>query len=392
VRIAISGAGVAGSALAHWLHRTGHRPTLIEQAPSFRAGGYMIDFWGVGYQAARRMGIEQQVRAAGYQVRSVRSVGPRGEVKADLGVDAFRRMIGEDFTSLPRGDLAAAVYRTVRDDVETVFGDTIAAIEEHDDGVRLTFANAAPRDFDLLIGADGLHSNVRSLAFGPEDRFERYLGCHVAACVVDGYRPRDDLVYVTYNRPGRQVARFALRGDRTMFLFVFRADRDSAGASPMEQLHRQFGDAGWECPQILEAAANADDLYVDVVSQIRMPQWSRGRVSLIGDAAACISLLGGEGTGLAMAEAYVLAGELRRAGADHRHAFERYEQRLRPLIESKQAGAVRFIGFFTARTRFGLWFRNVAMRAMNFPLLTRLFAGEIRDDFELPDYGMTLGR
>jgi 2-polyprenyl-6-methoxyphenol hydroxylase-like FAD-dependent oxidoreductase len=392
VRIAISGAGVAGSALAHWLHRTGHRPTLIEQAPSFRAGGYMIDFWGVGYQAARRMGIEQQVRAAGYQVRSVRSVGPRGEVKADLGVDAFRRMIGEDFTSLPRGDLAAAVYRTVRDDVETVFGDTIAAIDEHDEGVRLTFANAAPRDFDLLIGADGLHSTVRGLVFGPEDRFEHYLGCHVAACVVDGYRPRDDLVYVTYNRPGRQVARFALRGDRTMFLFVFRADRDSAGASPMEQLHRQFGDAGWECPQILEAAANADDLYVDVVSQIRMPQWSRGRVSLIGDAAACISLLGGEGTGLAMAEAYVLAGELRRAGADHRHAFERYEQRLRPLIESKQAGAVRFIGFFTARTRFGLWFRNVAMRAMNFPLLTRLFAGEIRDDFELPDYGMTLGR
>jgi 2-polyprenyl-6-methoxyphenol hydroxylase-like FAD-dependent oxidoreductase len=392
VRIAISGAGVAGSALAHWLHRTGHRPTLIEQAPSFRAGGYMIDFWGVGYQAARRMGIEQQVRAAGYQVRSVRSVGPRGEVKADLGVDAFRRMIGEDFTSLPRGDLAAAVYRTVRDDVETVFGDTIAAIDEHDEGVRLTFANAAPRDFDLLIGADGLHSTVRGLVFGSEDRFEHYLGCHVAACVVDGYRPRDDLVYVTYNRPGRQVARFALRGDRTMFLFVFRADRDSAGASPMEQLHRQFGDAGWECPQILEAAANADDLYVDVVSQIRMPQWSRGRVSLIGDAAACISLLGGEGTGLAMAEAYVLAGELRRAGADHRHAFERYEQRLRPLIESKQAGAVRFIGFFTARTRFGLWFRNVAMRAMNFPLLTRLFAGEIRDDFELPDYGMTLGR
>ncbi len=392
MRIAISGAGVAGSALAHWLHRTGHRPTLIEQAPSFRAGGYMIDFWGVGYQAARRMGIEQQVRAAGYQVRSVRSVGPRGEVKADLGVDAFRRMIGEDFTSLPRGDLAAAVYRTVRDDVETVFGDTIAAIDEHDEGVRLTFANAAPRDFDLLIGADGLHSTVRGLVFGPEDRFEHYLGCHVAACVVDGYRPRDDLVYVTYNRPGRQVARFALRGDRTMFLFVFRADRDSAGASPIEQLYRQFGDTGWECPQILEAAANADDLYFDVVSQIRMPQWSRGRVILIGDAAACISLLGGEGTGLAMAEAYVLAGELRRAGADHRHAFERYEQRLRPLIESKQAGAVRFIGFFTARTRFGLWFRNVAMRAMNFPLLTRLFAGEIRDDFELPDYGMTLGR
>ena len=347
----------------------------------------MIDFWGVGYQAAQRMGIEEQVRAAGYEIQCVRSVGSRGEVKADLRVEVFRRIIGDDFTSLPRGDLAAAVYRTIEGDVETLFSRSIAALDEHDDGVRVTFDNAESREFDLIIGADGLHSNARSLVFGPESRFEHYLGCKVAACVVEGYRPRDELVYVTYNQPGRQVARVALRGDRTMFLFVFRSGRTGTN-SVHDELRRQFGSAGWECPAILDAVDRAEDIYFDVVSQIRMDRWSRGRVLLIGDAAGCISLLGGEGTGLAMTEAYVLAGELNRADGDYHRAFDEYERRLHPFVQSKQTSAARFVGFFTARTRRGLWFRNVAMRAMNFAPLTALFAGEVRDDFDLPDYGI----
>ena len=387
MRIAISGAGVAGAALAHWLNRTGHTPTMIEQAPTFRTGGYMIDFWGVGYQVAKRMGIEDTVHTAGYQIEWLRSVGSRGEVKADVDVDVFRRMIGDDFTSLPRGDLAAAIYTTIEDKVETIFGDSIASIDQHSAGVRLSFEKGAPRDFDLVIGADGLHSNVRRLVFGAE-RLEHYLGCKVAACVVDGYQPRDELAYVTYSTPGRQLARCALRGDRTMFLFIFRAEHDSAGASPKDQLRYEFSDVGWECREILATLDDVDDLYFDVVSQIRMDDWSRDRVLLIGDAAGCISLLGGEGTGLAMTEAYVLAGELVRTGTDYRRAFEAYEAHLRPFIKTKQAAAVRYIPFFATKTRFGLWFRNVAMRTMNFGPLATLFAGSVRDDFELPEYGI----
>ncbi|MGO9928752.1 MAG: FAD-binding domain [Mycobacterium sp.] len=388
MRIALSGAGVAGAALAHWLYRTGHTPTVIEQAPKFRTGGYMIDFWGVGYQVAKRMGIEDPIRAAGYQIEWLRSVGSRGEIKADVDVDVFRRMIGDDFTSLPRGDLAAAIYATIEDKVETIFGDSIATVDEHSDGVRLRFEKGAPRDFDLVIGADGLHSNVRRIVFGPEEDFEHYLRCRVAACVVDGYRPRDELVYVTYSTPGRQLARFALRGDRTMFLFIFRAEHGSAAVAPKDQLRNEFGDVGWEGREILARLDDVDDLYFDVVSQIRMDRWSRGRVLLIGDAAGCISLLGGEGTGLAITEAYVLAGELARGRGDFRRAFDAYEARLRPFIKTKQAGAVRYIPFFATRTRFGLWFRNVAMRTMNFGPLATLFAGSVRDDFELPDYGI----
>ena len=171
----------------------------------------------------------------------------------------------------------------------------------------MTFDRGRARDFDLVIGADGLHSNVRRLVFGPGENFEHYLGCKVAACVVDGYRPRDELVYVTYNTPGRQVARFALRGDRTMFLFVFRAEHEtSADCHQSSSCASSSATPDGNVRSILAALDDVDDLYFDVVSQVRMDRWSQGRVLLIGDAAGCISLLGGEGTGLAMTEAYVL--------------------------------------------------------------------------------------
>ncbi|GAB3217004.1 FAD-binding domain [Mycolicibacterium hippocampi] len=385
MKIAISGAGVAGAALAHWLHRTGHTPTLIEQAPQFRTGGYMIDFWGVGYRVARLMGLEDQIVAAGYDIKSIRSVGANGNTKADVDAEVFRNISGADFTSLPRGDLAGAIYDTIEGKIDTRFGDSITSLVDRPGAVGVTFEHAPPDEFDLVIGADGLHSNVRRLVFGPDEAFEHYLGCKVAACVVDGYRPRDELVYVTYNTPGRQVARFALRGDRTMFLFVWRAGHDDR-RPPKDQLRNTFGDAGWECEQILAAVDTVDELYFDVVSQIKMDRWSQGRVLVIGDAAGCISLLGGEGTGLAMTEAYVLAGELQRAEGDHRLAFGRYEDRLRPFIAGKQAGAERMLGFFATRTRFGLWFRNFAMNMMDVGPLAKLFAGSVRDNIDLPDY------
>jgi 2-polyprenyl-6-methoxyphenol hydroxylase-like FAD-dependent oxidoreductase len=392
MRVAISGAGVAGPALAYWLRRTGHEPTLIERAPCFRTGGYVIDFWGVGYRVAAKMGIETAVRDAGYQMKSLRLLDGHGHARADVGVDALRRAAAGSYTSVPRGDLAAAIYSALDDQVETIYSDAITAAEQWSGGIRLEFEKSSEREFDLLVGADGLHSNVRALIFGPEAQFARHLGCQVVAGVVAGYRPRDELVYVTYNVPGRQVGRFAMRGDRTLFLFIFRSDdvpEVADAAACKAQLHREFGSAGWECPQILDALDTADDLYFDVVSQIRMDRWSRGRVALVGDAAACVSLLAGEGTGLAITEAYVLAGELARAGADHREAFGAYERRLRPFITGKQDGATKFVSFFTPRTSMGIWFRNVAMRAMNLPpVADAVLARSLRDDLELPDYAI----
>jgi 2-polyprenyl-6-methoxyphenol hydroxylase-like FAD-dependent oxidoreductase len=392
VRIAISGAGVAGPTFAYWMRRAAHDVTLIESAPSFRTGGYVIDFWGLGYRIAEKMGIESAIRAKGYEVESLRAVGADGRTRARLEVGSIRRATEGKYISLARGDLAATIYQTVENDIETIYSDSITGIDERPDAVGLTFASAPPREFDLLVGADGLHSRVRELTFGPETACTRYLGCQVAACVVEGYRPREELVFVTYNVPGRQVGRFALRDDRTLFLFIFHSDEPNAPdglEAGKARLRSEFADAGWECPQILAALDEVDDLYFDTVSQVRLDRWCTDRVALVGDAAACVSLLAGEGTGLAMVEAYVLAGELQRAGSDFGQAFKEYETRLRPFIEDKQDRASTFVSFFAARTRPGIWLRNIGLQAMNLPIVGDLTLNRmLRDDIELPDYAV----
>jgi 2-polyprenyl-6-methoxyphenol hydroxylase-like FAD-dependent oxidoreductase len=390
MRVAISGAGVAGPAFAHWMRRAGHEVTLIEAASSFRTGGYLIDFWGLGFSIAEKMGIVEDIRKVGYQIQELHAVGPDGRTNASLNVDTIRRATNDRYISVARGDLAAAIYRTVENDIETIYSDTITAIEDEPDHVSVRFKHARPRDFDMVIGADGLHSTVRELVFGPERIFARYLGCQVAACVIEGYRPRDELVYVTHNLAGRHIGRFALDDDRTLVLFIFRSSSpyipgslDSCKAL----LRSHFTDAGWESPQILAALDDVDDIYLDVVSQIRMDRWYSGRVALIGDAAACVSLLAGEGTGLALAEAYVLAGELAMAQGDPSRAFAAYQSRLHRFIEDKQDSAIKFVSLFATRTKVGIWLRNTGIRAMNLPFVGDMVVSRaLRDDIDLPDY------
>lgn len=390
MRIAINGAGVAGPALAFWLRRGGHEVTLIEQAESLRAGGYIVDFWGVGYTVAERMGLLPQVLDAGYRVEAVRMVDEAGRKVAGFSADVFRRAVGERFTSLARGDLASIIFRSIEAETEVLFGDAIDGLEQHDAGVRATLASGGEREFDLVAGADGQHSAIRELVFGSEARFEAALGYYVAACEVEGYRPRDELTYLTYAMPGREVARFAMRGDRTLFLFVFAAEQldGEAPGDPRAVLRRVFGGQGWETPQILDAVDVAGDVYFDRMSQIALPHWSKGRVVLLGDAASCVSLLAGEGAGLAMTQAYVLGAELAAAGADHVRAFQRYEQRLQPFLAAKQKSARRFAAYFAPKTKLGVWVRNQAANILDLPVIGQaLAARDLRDDFELPDYG-----
>jgi 2-polyprenyl-6-methoxyphenol hydroxylase-like FAD-dependent oxidoreductase len=244
------------------------------------------------------------------------------------------------------------------------------------------------------VGADGLHSRARELAFGPECRYERYLGQKAAAFQVQGYRPRDELVYVMYSQVGQQVARFAMRDDRTMFLFTF-ADPDPRVPSTIEDqravLRERFNQSGWECPDILEALDSANDLYFDRVSQIVMSpaegRWTRGRVTLVGDAAAAISLLGGQGAALAMIGAYILAGELSRAGGDVVAACHRYQRRFGAFIGMKQRAARRFAGVFAPRSKRSLFLRNQIMRLLTIPSVAALTAGRgFSDRISLPDY------
>jgi 2-polyprenyl-6-methoxyphenol hydroxylase-like FAD-dependent oxidoreductase len=389
-RILISGAGIAGPTLAFWLRAAGFEPTLVERAPALRKGGYVIDFWGFGYDLAERMGLIGEINHTGYHVQEVRIVDDQGRRLAGFGTRVFEELTGGRFVTLPRSELSRLVFEKIENATEVIFGDEIIELRERPDDVVVRFRHSGERRFDLVVGADGLHSVVRSLAFGPQHRFEKRLGYVVAAFETDGYRPRDEDTYLMYGQPGRMVGRFTLRDDRTLFLFIFAAGAASLPATLDGQkamLREIYGGRTWECPRILGELDRANELYIDNISQIRMDGWSRGRVALVGDAAFCVSLAAGQGSALAMTSAYVLAGELAGAGGRYHEAFGRYEALLRDFIAQKQRGAARFAGAFAPRTKWGLHFRNQVIKAFAIPGLARLaVGGDIVDHLELPAY------
>lgn len=386
----ISGAGIAGPTLAFWLKVAGFEPTLIERSPRLRTGGYVIDFWGLGYDIAERMRLISEIQGVGYHAREFRIVDDDGARLAGFGTSVFRRLTNGRYVTLGRSDLSQLLFEKVKRTSEVIFGDEIVGIEERDEYVSVKFERGGCRQFDLVVGADGLHSRVRNLAFGSMDRFERRLGYAVAAFQVSGYRRRDEGVYLMYGQPGRMLSRFALRDDRTLFLLVFATAAETLPSTLTGQkalIESLYGDDRWESRQILEELDRSRELYLDRVSQIRMPNWSSGRIALVGDAAFCVSLLAGQGTALAMTGAYILAGELARAGGHHEKAFRRYETLLRPYIDIKQDGAERFARAFAPTTRWGLWFRNQVIKAFAVPGLAKVAVGkEITDALDLPMY------
>jgi 2-polyprenyl-6-methoxyphenol hydroxylase-like FAD-dependent oxidoreductase len=389
VDVLISGAGIAGPTLAFWLMKYGFAPTLVENAPALRTGGYVIDFWGLGYDIAEKMGLLPDIARIGYHVHELRIVDDRGRRLSGFGVRVFRELTGGRYITLGRSDLSKLIFDRISGSCEIIFGDSITSLrEEHE--VHVEFEHGGERRFDLVIGADGLHSRVRKLVFGPQDRYETDLGYRVAAFETAGYRPRDELVYTVYSAPGRQVGRFALHDDRTLFLFIFDGggEPDAHGVAAQKAILRKaFEGDGWELPRILAALDTCNDLYFDRVSQIRMDAWSHGRVALVGDAGFCVSLLAGQGSALAMTAAYVLAGELATSPSRPQVAFRRYEDRLRPFIHAKQRAAERFAAAFVPRTRPGVFFRNQVIKTFRVPAIASIAIGrDIRDQLELPQY------
>lgn len=388
--VLICGVGIAGPTLAYWLKAAGFEPVLLERAPALRSGGYVIDFWGHGYDLAERMGLIGEINRAGYHMRELRFVNRAGARIAGFGTAVFSELTGGRYVTLPRSALSQLLFEKVRNNVEAIFDDEVVALDPRTDCIRVTLKHAGERRFDLLVGADGLHSSVRNLAFGPQSQFEKHLGYVVAAFETYGYRPRDEGIYMIYGEPGRMLGRVTLRDDRTLFLFTFAANRAGLPDTIEAQkalLRDLYGRGGWECTKCLWALDGANQLYFESISQIRMQNWSHGRIALVGDAAFCASLLAGQGSALAMIAAYVLAGELGAAHGQHQQAFANYEARLRSYINTKQRGAERFAGAFAPRTRTGLYFRNMVIKAFAIPGLARFAVGrDIADRIALPDY------
>ena len=390
MRVLIVGAGIAGPTLAYWLRRDGHEVTLVESAPKLRKGGYLVDFWGAGFDVAERMGIVLRLMRDGYVIKELREVSAGGWTLARVDPAKMIDATGGRYVSIARSDLSAAIFDCLDDEVETIFGDTVTALDDDGQRIRAEFRHSAPREFDLVFGADGLHSTVRSLVFGPEANFERHVGLVVCALELEGYRPRNELVAITQTTIGVQTMRLSLRNDKTLVLFTFRDDQPIPlhdVAAQQQLLRTRLGRIGGEVPRILEQLSQAKTFYMDRASQIRMPSWSRGRIALLGDAAAAPSLLAGQGSALAMVEAYVLAAQLRRTPNNHKEAFKSYQQLLQPMVQEKQDAALRLDTAFAPATRKQLWLRNITLRLMGLPVVANLAMGRsLRDPIELPTW------
>ena len=388
MKVLIVGAGIAGPTLAYWLLRAGHETTLVERAPQPRRGGYLVDLWGAGFDVAERMGIVPELRRLGYVLIEARAVDRDGHRVASLKPSVIMGATHR-YVSIARSELAAVIYDALDGSAELIFDDTVDALVDDGERVRVRFESGQARDFDLVVGADGLHSRVRRLAFGPEKAFEKYLGIVIAAFDAQGYRPRDELIAMMHAEVGFQVMRLSLRDDVTLFLFTVRhhdtvPTDDRAAQEAL--LRTRLANTGWETPAILDRMPQARTFYFDSVSQIRMPSWTRGRVALVGDAAACPSFLAGQGSALAMVESYTLAAELSGC-SDHREAFARYEERLTPFLRSKQNAAAGLGVAFAPNSRLQLLLRNTVMRMMGLPKVADLAMGKsFRDAVELPTF------
>ncbi|MFE6701018.1 FAD-dependent monooxygenase [Streptomyces sp. NPDC057718] len=338
--VLISGASIAGPALAFWLNRYGFEVTVVEKAGALRDGGYPIDVRGTALDVVRRMGILPRLREAHIDLRRLTFLDENGAEVASVDPHAVTGGVGGQDLEVRRGALAGALHAAVLDDVEFLFDDSVDTLGQHPHGVDVTFRGGGARTFDLVVGADGLHSHTRGLLFGPEEQFHRYLGYCFAGFTL---RNTFGLVRETtmWNAPSRAAVLYAVGEGDDVHGFLnfarpeppFAAFRDPEAQRGL--VEAVFADAGWEVPGMLAAMRDADDLFFDAVSQIRMPRWSSGRVALVGDAAYAPSFLTGQGSSLALVGAYMLAGSLA-AERDHAAGFAAYERDSRTFVTLNQ--------------------------------------------------------
>jgi 2-polyprenyl-6-methoxyphenol hydroxylase-like FAD-dependent oxidoreductase len=349
-RVLISGASIAGPALALWLVRYGFTVTLVEKASEVRRGGQAVDFKGVTHRTVLdRMGILEEVRQARFPSNGDGIIVDLNGRKVATVPAEFSG--GE--IEIARGDLARILYERTAASCEYIFDDSITSLRENADGVDVTFVRSAPRAFDLVIGADGIHSNVRKVAFGPEADYVHFLGYYYALAQLECAARDEDLMY---NEPGRMAS---IGGPKAPAFFVFASEPLQYDRDNIEQQQRLLTSAyrggAWRIPELLEALPGATEFYMDSVSRVTTDRYSRGRIALLGDSAYG-NTLGGFGTGLAIVGAYVLAGELLQTRGDYEIAYARYEAKFRGYAKVSQK--VNAGTLLAPTTRFGLYARN----------------------------------
>jgi 2-polyprenyl-6-methoxyphenol hydroxylase-like FAD-dependent oxidoreductase len=369
-RVLISGASVAGPVLAYWLNRFGFHPTVVEHTAELRfgSGGHAVDLFGPALQIIEWMGALAQVSDARTRTEIISFIreGHRPiDVSAELGSEG----VSERHVEIMRGDLARIIYEAGRDDIEYVFGDSIATLHQNEQGVEVTFDHGSARTFDLVIGADGLHSITRRLAFGDELKFLHFLGGYLAVFTAPNYLDLHQRM-LGFGDVGRTAAIYPVRETgQARVLLLWRTptqhDYDRHDVAAERRLIRgMFGDMGWEVPRLLTELEHADDLYLDSISTVIMDTWTRDRITLVGDAGYSPGPAVGGGTSLAVVGAYVLASELAAWSGDHLRGLAAYEQAMRPAVQQSQRIGPYVMKTLIPRSHLKVWAMAQAMRAL----------------------------
>ncbi|WP_294206986.1 FAD-dependent monooxygenase [uncultured Chryseobacterium sp.] len=339
-KILISGASIAGPALAWWLSHYGFDVTIIERSPELRTGGYKIDLRGAAVEVIKKMGLYEKVRDEQVGMTGADFVNNKGKKLAQLPANLIGLRQNDD-VELMRGDLSRILYENTNSTCNYIFNDSVDTIIEHGDRLKVTFKNHEPLVFDLVIGADGIHSHVRSLAFGPESAFRRNLGDYFFAIYSVPNDLRLDCRELFYAKAGRICNLYSTRNSTdAKVLFIFHSPEFQYNyreqSLQKDRIKAIFLDMGWEVPRLLAYMDQAQDFYFDTVQQVHLANWSSGRIALLGDAAWAPSLASGQGSSMAIVGAYVLAGEIFKAQGNHQIAYPSYEAAMRPFIEKNQ--------------------------------------------------------
>ena len=338
-KVLLSGASFAGLSTAYWMNKLGCKVTIVEVASDLKMGGTPVDILGNTVEIVKRMGIFEQIKSSRLNPRIIEFKNADDNTEGFMAHDEDEQ-IGEDESEIERDILLKILYNTIKNDVEFVFNDSIIALKEVNEEVEVTFKNGSQKNFDLVLGCDGIHSAVRRLWFGPEIDYMHFLKQYFSITIIDKLLIKEDTAQL-YNVPNKAVMLNAYN-NKTDIIFNFISEKDIVydyrNMAQQEQIIvDQFAGQGWRTAELLEEVKDSGNFYFDKFCQIKMPSWTKGRVALIGDAAYCASPAAGQGASLSMQGAAALADALHKHSGNHQLAFEEYEHNLRPLIEQVQA-------------------------------------------------------
>jgi 2-polyprenyl-6-methoxyphenol hydroxylase-like FAD-dependent oxidoreductase len=392
MRVLVVGAGIAGLSTALGLRQLGVDVTVAEQAETERGGGYMIDFFGPGIDAAHQLSLDSALRGIHAPVHRLRFVDRTGRQRFAVNYGRMRRRLfhGRHFNFL-RGDLEKILLKAAwRAQTKIIWGRRVVAVRpafEETQPILVRYADGASDRWDVVVGADGAHSAVRRGLLTGQEWSRRDLGHTIAAWIQDGALPTVDAWdFTTLTAPGRMVAVYPAGAGRTAVFFAHRTwdVQDDFARGLVATLRRRYGDLGWVVPHLLKALNGVTRPYFDSAFQVECTEWQRGRVVLVGDACWCVSLLAGQGASLAVAGGLVLAEELATRPDDIATALGRYRDRLEPTVSRIARSGLRTADWFIPDQRWRCQVRDLTLRGAAWPVTASLMSRALGVESAIP--------